>query len=119
MGESSENDGDCSNFELAVYSRRQKSDTFPGVTNVFQLVAGLIVPALACHLRYPLQLSSSSSKNFKATLIVFQEDCRAAVTLAVVHHSVAFSDVRHRAIVGTVPSSALFGTEAETVKLLG
>jgi len=33
-------------------------------------------------------------------------------------HSVAFSDVRHRAIVGTVPSSVLLGTEAETVKAL-
>jgi len=33
-------------------------------------------------------------------------------------HLVAFSDVRHHTIVRTIPPSALFGTEAETVKTL-
>ena len=46
------------------------------------------------------------------TLIVFQEDCRAVATFAVYVNSVTFGDVRHRAIVGTISSSALFETEA-------
>jgi len=82
---------------------------YTGVSNDVKSHRGrLLIVIIMNELTERRESSSGKAAEAAGTLSRYSCDVR----------SVAFSDVRHRLIVGTVTSSALFGTKVETTKTL-